>query len=163
MRNCYSAAPTLLYRASRDGFTPSAFHSRCDYIQNTLVIIRNSNDFVVGGFTTCTWDISPSWEPCKPDQNAFIFNLRRFGNSNYEKIFPSNTTCATRAIPHYGPIFGHDDILVNFKNNTPHEDGWCSFGSAYKCALNSINCVTSGEYLCGSWSYNLTDVEVFKF
>ena len=34
----------LLYRASRDGFTGQAFHSKCDGKGNTISIIKNNSN-----------------------------------------------------------------------------------------------------------------------
>ena len=45
----------LLYRASETGFLSSQFHSKCDYIPNTLTILK-ANGFIFGGFTSVTWD-----------------------------------------------------------------------------------------------------------
>ena len=44
----------LLFRASRDGFTPSAFHSRCDN-QGPSVTVVNSGGRIFGGFTESAW------------------------------------------------------------------------------------------------------------
>ena len=41
----------LLYRASRDGWQPSDFHSHCDNKGPTLTLIRSSRGFLAAGFT----------------------------------------------------------------------------------------------------------------
>jgi hypothetical protein len=45
----------LKYRASRDGFDASDFHSHCDVIANTLTIIEVKSGNVFGGFTEQEW------------------------------------------------------------------------------------------------------------
>jgi hypothetical protein len=46
----------LLYRLTRDGDTPQAFHSRCDGKGTTIIFIKNySNNYRFGGFTTVPW------------------------------------------------------------------------------------------------------------
>jgi hypothetical protein len=48
----------LLYRASTDGKTAQAFHSRCDHQSSTLTIISTSSGCIFGGFTEQAWDSS---------------------------------------------------------------------------------------------------------
>ena len=59
----------LLFRASRDGFTASAFHSRCDN-QGPTVTVVNSDGNIFGGFTESAW-------AGKTDNTAFdrIFSI----------------------------------------------------------------------------------------
>lgn len=45
----------LLYRASTDGFSASAFHEHCDNHSPTFVIISGHNGDLCGGFTDIPW------------------------------------------------------------------------------------------------------------
>ena len=69
----------LLYRATQN-FSVEAFHQKVDGVGNTLTLIQGGN-FVVGGFTTQTWD---AVEGFKSDEKAFLFNI------NDQKIYPVN-------------------------------------------------------------------------
>jgi hypothetical protein len=60
----------LIYRASRDGFAVSSFHSKCDDYLNTVTIIKTTSNSVFGGFTSATWTSDGYWTF---DSNAFIF------------------------------------------------------------------------------------------
>ena len=44
----------LLYRASRDGWTASNFHSCCDNKGPTVTVIK-SGDYIFGGYTEHEW------------------------------------------------------------------------------------------------------------
>ena len=44
----------LLFRASRDGFSADAFHSRCDNKGATVTIVLSENN-IFGGFTEQPW------------------------------------------------------------------------------------------------------------
>ena len=46
----------LLFRASRDGFTASAFHSRCDNKRPTITVVESDAN-IFGGFTENAWEI----------------------------------------------------------------------------------------------------------
>ena len=41
-----SSKGTLLYRATRDGFTANAFHSKCDGKSKTITIIKTNGNYV---------------------------------------------------------------------------------------------------------------------
>ena len=55
-----------LYQASIDGDGAINFHSRCDNIPNTLVIIKSVGNRRFGGFTSVQWS-SPSSAEWKDD------------------------------------------------------------------------------------------------
>ena len=74
---------TLLYRATRDGFAASSFHSRCDGRDNTVTIIKTNSNYVFGAYTAAQWSSSNGYVS---DSTAFIFSLRRNGVSNSEKF-----------------------------------------------------------------------------
>ena len=44
----------LLFRASRDGFTAAAFHSKCDDQGATVTIVKSGHN-IFGGFTEESW------------------------------------------------------------------------------------------------------------
>ncbi len=46
----------LLYRESRDGLTAKAFHDKYDSRDPTIVLYRNSKDFVFWGYSIRTWE-----------------------------------------------------------------------------------------------------------
>ena len=50
----FSQSWTLCYRASRDGWRSSTFHSRCDNKGPTVTIIRY-NSYIFGGYTDALW------------------------------------------------------------------------------------------------------------
>ena len=63
---------TKLYKATKDGFDASAFHSKCDKKENTLIIIKSANGYVFGGYTEQSWE---GQKQGKYDKNAFIFSF----------------------------------------------------------------------------------------
>jgi hypothetical protein len=63
----------LLYSALNDGDSTSAFHSKCDGIAPTLIVIQSNYGKRFGGYTTLKWDSSGSC--IKGKGNNFIFSL----------------------------------------------------------------------------------------
>ena len=94
-----------LYQATIDGDGPINFHSRCDNIPNTLVIIKSAGNRRFGGFASIPWSSNNEW---KDDPNAFLFSLDKQKIYSYKK-----DGCAIYNHKNYGPIFGGGyDICV---------------------------------------------------
>jgi hypothetical protein len=134
-----------LYQATIDGDSALNFHSRCDNIPNTLVLIKSAGNRRFGGFTSAQWS-SPSSGEYKDDPNAFLFSLDKQKIYSYKKN--GYAICNRKD---YGPTFGggHDiwigqhgiqekhlytyesysSCSYNFNgdNNALSEDGKCSY------------------------------------
>ena len=78
IRDITMASGRLLYRASRDGWTASDFHSCCDNKGPTLTVIRSEN-YIFGGYTEQEWT-----GKAKPLSLKTRFTL--------EEIFPDSST-----------------------------------------------------------------------
>jgi hypothetical protein len=55
----------LIYRATRDGFGATDFHSKCDRYQNSLMIIKSTKGYVFGGYTEKNWSGPAQIKPTK--------------------------------------------------------------------------------------------------
>ncbi|CAB4431034.1 unnamed protein product [Rhizophagus irregularis] len=80
----------LLYRASRDGGTPEAFHKKCDNKGATIIIIKiKDSEKIIGGYNPFDWDSSYSNGTksigCYPDYGPVFGNLK---TDDYE-VFPN--------------------------------------------------------------------------
>jgi hypothetical protein len=64
----------LLFRATRDGFDNSKFHSLCDNKGPLLVIIKTQKDLLIGGFCSISWKNSGGWQT---DHQSLIFSISR--------------------------------------------------------------------------------------
>ena len=69
----------LLYRATRDGDSNDKFHSICDNIPNTLMIVKTTTGYKFGGFTSTGWKCDKG--KAIYDKNAFCFSI------NLNKIY----------------------------------------------------------------------------
>ena len=95
----------LLYRATRDGFSGEAFHAKCDDKAKTVSIIKNNLNYVFGGYTSEKWTSNDEFIT---DKNAFIFSLRKKGDSNNQKFKIKNVEFAIYGDSNYGPTFGEN-------------------------------------------------------
>ena len=89
-----------LYQATIDGDGAINFHSRCDGIPNTLVLIKSAGNRRFGGFTSIEWSSHSSGE-YNDDPNAFLVSLDK------HKIYPYKKNWkAIYNYKDYGPDFG---------------------------------------------------------
>ena len=103
----------LIYQASRDGFDSNAFHSKCDGIYGTLTLIRTTDSYIIGGYTSADW----SGYQYKHDSSAFLFSL----SNPFNVSFRSNISQAQYAInanQYYGPSFGYDLLIMDQSNTS---------------------------------------------
>ena len=97
-----SSNGNLLYRASTDGFTSTAFHTKCDGKGETITIIKTNTNYVFGGYASSAWNSSGAYIA---DNNAFIFSLRRNGILDAQKFIIKDPSKALIGHHFYGPIF----------------------------------------------------------
>jgi len=150
----------LIYRASRDGFSASSFHSKCDNYSNTVTIFKTLSNSVFGGFTSAKWTSSQGYTY---DSNAFIFSLRRSGNSNKERFNVTQPSFAIYGGSSHGPVFGGgNDIYVSDSSNT-NEYSSSNIGHSYQLPKNiTSGSVEAQSYLAGSYRWKTTEIEVFQ-
>jgi hypothetical protein len=100
----------LIYRATRDGFKASSFHSKCDSKAKTITIIKTKDNYVFGGYTAASWDRKIGY---KTDMDAYIYGLMRngvFDTSKYN-ISEEYQQNAIYGEPSYGPTFGGEHTI----------------------------------------------------
>ena len=120
-----------LYQATIDGDEPINFHSKCDNIPNTLIVIKSPGNRKFGGFTTQTWDQSSGF---KKDENAFLFSLDK------QKIYNCKRKCyAIWTGKEYGPIFGQNSTTI--------------FGNTHDIVIENGKAVYTTEF-CADPSYD---------
>ncbi|RIA97527.1 hypothetical protein C1645_801734 [Glomus cerebriforme] len=137
----------LLYRASRDGNTASAFHKNCDNKRATITVVKiKDSEQIVGGYNPLEWDISGY----KSTKDSFIFSFTdrmdlQTGKVGYSNGDQYSIICYKKN----GPVFGY--------NNLYHYNSWIS---------NPV--MTNNQYsypkLDGmpNGSFNIDDYEVFQ-
>ena len=137
----------LLFRASRDGYSSSNFHSKCDGRGNTLIIVKTTNRRRFGGFTDLQWDQSGNY---KTGSNPFIFSL-----DEKEIYYSKNGSNSIYCHSSYGPTFGggHDFYICNNCNSS---------NSSYENMNNSYENNGKKYPLTGSNSFLVADYEVYQ-
>jgi hypothetical protein len=146
----------LLYRASKDGFSASSFHNKCDNKGATIVIIRAKNNAIFGGVTSLAWNSGGSY---MNDSKAFLFHITKkakmevyqnhgnalYGNSGYNATFGG----------------GHDLHLCSDCNSV--NSSYSNLGYTYKAPNGiSYSSTEANNYLAGSYNFMVDEIEVFR-
>ena len=150
----------LLYRASRDGFTASAFHSKCDGKANTITIVKNNFNYVFGGYTAAKWTSDRSYSA---DTTAFIFSLRRNGVSNSNKFHITEENSAIFGFSNYGATFGHYDIFISDRADCK-TGSLTNIGCSYELPSSfSTQSENTKSFLSGNYNNWLAiEIEVYQ-
>ena len=137
---------TLLFRATRDGFRASNFHSKCDGKSNTVTLVETTTGRKFGGFTDAQWDQSSSY---KTGSNGFIFSLDK-----NEIYYNKNSSYNIYGNSGYGPAFGGGyDFYINDSCNSNNSGE--NSGHSYE---------TNGKQyvLSGNSSFLVQNYEVYQ-
>ena len=157
----------LLFQASFDGFNVSSFHSKCDGILGTLVLIKSENSNILGGYTEADWKIDYS---NKYDAKAFLFSLINSYNipvkmaisSPWNAIYSypyAITTISTISTPILFGNTGNSDLSIDID----YALGFSYLGNSYRVPSflstdpNEIN-----SFLGGSQYFKISEIEVFS-
>ena len=145
---------SLLYRASRDGAMPSAFHTKCDNKGATLVLIRSTNGCVFGGYSNAAW--SSNRNTYIPATSSFLFSVVNPHNTPPFKLPPvASHTGTIYCSGSYMPTFGSGHDL--------HIDAEFGGGSSahLPCSYQDV-LGRGGATFTGAHSFTPADVEVWS-
>lgn len=142
---------TLLYSATRDGFSASSFHRLCDNKGKTVTIIRSTQNYIFGGYADQSWDSSSQY---KNAPGCWIFTLTNPYNSTAK--FPCTTSgYAMNCSATNGAVFGGgNDILVadNSNSNTSSHINLHSYSDVLGRGSNVFT---------GSAQFQTNEIEVY--
>ena len=99
----------LLYRKSRDGDDYDTFHKLCDKKGITLILIKSTEGFIIGGYTPINWDNSSGW---LKDDETFVFSLTS-GKVFRKAVKSTDSIWCTK----YGPYFAEIGFRERGKKN----------------------------------------------
>lgn len=144
----------LLYRGSRDGFTAKAFHERCDDKGPTVVIIENTTGNKFGGFASVSWTSPANCVSIKSEESfsSFLFSVDKKQKLLYK---PKSNLRVLGHDRSFGPAFGEKCTLIIYDN--------CNVeNSFYRPSCASYQSLENGEYISGTESFKVKEIEVFS-
>ncbi|XP_067047367.1 uncharacterized protein [Acropora muricata] len=142
----------LCWRASLHGWAATTFHSLCDNKGPTVIIVKDTNNNIFGGYTSIPWRSENRY---KNDPKAFLFSLKNSTN-NPRKLLQLDSSSSTSVYDgaSYGPTFGHghDLRISNMNRNSPENLG-------YDYTVPSG--VRSDPFLTGNRHFTANEIETF--
>ncbi|CAC5356640.1 unnamed protein product [Mytilus coruscus] len=138
---------TLLYKASRDGCTHTAFRNNCNNKGPTVTVLYNTDNFMYGGYTSASWKSIGNYQN---DGSAFLFRFYQNGKWKPVRMPVVNAQNAIYDHPSYGPTFGGHDLhtfsnTVNFDGTSFPLNGSASFGVSYTMNGENYNSIANGH------------------
>lgn len=160
---------TLLYRGSRDGLTPAAFHERCDGRGPTLSLVLSSTECVFGGYASLPWrrpdSLLKDWfgsdfVPC-PD--AFLFTVVNPYSLPVTR-FPAAVNAGMWCSSWLGPSFGTqaDGAALRVRSSRGHSGTFDSSSQGDPSLGFTLPPAVSSHVLTGTRSFEPADVEVWR-
>ncbi|GES81055.1 BTB/POZ domain-containing protein [Rhizophagus clarus] len=118
----------LILRGSRDGFSATSFHAKCDNKGATVVVakIKNTNQ-IVGGYNPLDWEGNKTYNTT----DSFIFSFDDYKNIDTGKLGTvTNAKYSIQCNGDWGPLFGYfsngsNDLSMN------GEGKWSSVSNSY--------------------------------
>lgn len=146
----------LLYKASEDGCTSTAFHNRCNNKGPTVTILYNNDNFIYGGFTSACWKNLGDFQT---DPESFLFRLYQNDTMAPVKMPIANYQYSIYDHTDFGPTFGDRDLqtfsgTVNFDGTTFNSNGKTNFGSSYRMNGENYESIANGNM-------RVKDIEVY--
>jgi len=145
----------LLFRASKDGYNASTFHSLCDNKGATLTVIKSgSGQYLFGGYNPESWHQSGSYV----SSGCWLFSLDNPSHT-VMKMTQTNSNGAYCGSG-YGPTFGggHDLHVNSSMQSTSNYSSPSSFTSMASGYSGSF----SNSTLAGGYNFVVEELEVFS-
>ncbi len=151
----------LIYRASRDGFEAFDFHTKCDEVANSLVVIKSTSGNIFGGFASEKW--SSSRETIK-DAAAFIFSLKNKENNPFKAVCSNGGENALVCDSRTGPTFGGKRSMIRdliIRNNSNKHLSCSNFGHVFKHTDYEMDSDKAKNILAGTEHFLTKEIEIF--
>ena len=139
----------LLFRKSRDGDEYSTFHNLCDNKGATVVLIKGTEGFIIGGYTPLNWKSEGGWIQ---DNKTFVFSLS--GNQVFRKN--NKLTNSIYCRKDIGPLFYYLGFSENGKGNLSQGE----FQARSDIYLKNYNTIISKEGK--NRFFNVEEVEIYQ-
>jgi len=146
----------LVYKGKTHGMDGYTFHSRCDSVGPTMVIIRaTETQYVFGGFTEQSW----SGSGYKGDMKAFLFSMTNARNVPC-KLTSTNLTYSISCQAGNGPCFGGGHNIYIAGQMTSNTN-YCNQHESYR--MESSTVPYTQDLFAGSYNFTVDDIEVYAY
>lgn len=137
-----------IYKGTRDGDDAKSFHSKCDDLEGSLILIKSDEEIIFGGYTKRKWSGDCIF---KNDNTSFLFSfypLKIYDIKKDKKAIYCNKK--------YGPCFGSITLGVN--DNFLANGGWCC--SSFLSNFDGYD--TDYEITKGENEFQIEELEIYQ-
>ncbi|CAG8619841.1 712_t:CDS:2, partial [Paraglomus occultum] len=150
----------LLVRGSRDGFSSTTFHDRCDDQGATLLIVKvQGSGQVIGGYNPVSWGSDNTWSYTK-DSFIFSFIFGETGSSVLSRVRVKQAEHAVYNSDIFGPCFGRGDLCMG-KNFSEISGSYAKTNDYERKILWSIPGIVNNN-TDSNTRFSVEDYEVFQ-
>jgi len=152
---------SLLYKATRDGFSAKKFHEHCDHRGPTITLIQSKEGFLFGGYSSIP--LSASLYTTSHVADTFIFTLTNPYNITPTTYKHIKGTPGVNSSPSSCAIFGEK---VSLWGRVKHDICLGSNANKHPCLINFPQCYedTTGKgdsTFTGHSSFTASEIEVY--
>ena len=156
----------LIYRASEHGWKAEDFHRMCDDQGATLIVVKDVQGYVFGGYTATPWSIDGN---SYPSPCGFMYSLRSHAGAGPTLLplkDPDESHLGKNAVFHhrnFGPTFGSCDLVIKSYASTNSAGipsgakSYTSLGEYYACPVGQ----DGQTFLTGARHFQAAEVEAF--
>jgi len=155
----------LCWRASRDGWASTQFHTLCDKKGPTVTIIK-VDSYIFGGYTSASWDSSSC--VYNYDSKPFIFSLVNKPGWAPVKLSPpgeagsKSYNSAINSCSFDGPIFGHGHDIHIADKASSNTMSFTNLGWTYRAPCGQeYGSTFTKTFLAGTYYFQPDEIEVF--
>jgi hypothetical protein len=148
---------SLIYVASRDGFSAATFHAKCDSKGPTIVLVKSDSGHLFGGYASLSWVSNSTYQAA---DGSFLFTLTNPHNIPPTKyvLSANGKVQAMYSKQDYGPTFGggHDlHICSDSYNSIISQSTY--FPTSYTDTTGK-----GKETFTGAQAFKVKEIEVFQ-
>lgn len=149
---------TLLYKATKNGFKSSTFHSLCDKKGATITFIKSNYGKIFGGFINDSWHSKDCWTYSK---ESFLFSLNR--KEKYEHKNIKDKIHSFYGGHQYLARFGGGKDIHISDNCNSNKNSHSNFGHTYQSPEGiEYESADAKSYLAGGFNFKVEEIEVYQ-
>ena len=157
----------LIFKKTKNGSTAKDFHHYCDNKGPTLLLIRTSNDEIIGGFTPLDWETTTQGK-YKYDNLGLTFLFSLTLNKKFDMIKRYTYPAIQNAV-NLGPDFGVDDLFLDTNLREGISYAYCDCNFFHKGKMELVEEKGETLYVGGDkWGdgiialFKVSEFEVYK-
>ena len=138
-----------IFSASEFGFKVTEFHSKCDNVGPTVLLIKTKNNKYFGAYCSVAWNSGNSYYAA-----TFLFSL---DNKTKHEVFQNQGNTMYGHVS-YGPTFGGNHDLYICDNCFNANTSYSNIGHTYKLTQGA----NAQSHFAGAYNFYVEEYEIYS-